>query len=289
MGNRHRAFTLIELLVVIAIIAILAAILFPVFAQAREKARAISCLSNTKQLGTGIAMYTQDYDELYPISLYLAANPNPVGSNSQSVVLVSVFDELYPYLKNAQIAQCPDAPQAWSFTTTANNLGYGTLQQINYISYVPNDVVISQGDNNALNASIGSRPITSLASVQYPADTVALYDGVFDYVSNRVVVEGRHTSGANAAYLDGHSKFVRLSQPTTPSVTPGYAWPSITWDDAWVVSGGPYRAPNEIHCNEMYELRGLVRDPACAAPTKTVGLSCVYDTLENVTAGCVSP
>ena len=66
----RRAFTLIELLVVIAIIAILAAILFPVFAQAREKARAISCLSNLKQVGIGLMMYTQDYDETYPIAAW---------------------------------------------------------------------------------------------------------------------------------------------------------------------------------------------------------------------------
>src|ERR1051326_525026 len=65
--QRSRGFTLIELLVVIAIIAILAAILFPVFAQAREKARAISCLSNIKQIGTGCMMYIQDYDETYPL------------------------------------------------------------------------------------------------------------------------------------------------------------------------------------------------------------------------------
>src|ERR1700710_372843 len=64
----RRAFTLIELLVVIAIIAILAAILFPVFAQAREKARAISCLSNEKQIGTGLLMYVQDFDEMYPLA-----------------------------------------------------------------------------------------------------------------------------------------------------------------------------------------------------------------------------
>src|SRR6478672_6965972 len=66
--RRHDGFTLIELLVVIAIIAILAAILFPVFAQAREKARQTSCLSNQKQIGTGIMMYVQDYDEKYPLA-----------------------------------------------------------------------------------------------------------------------------------------------------------------------------------------------------------------------------
>ena len=72
-ANRsHRnAFTLIELLVVIAIIAILAAILFPVFAQAREKARSASCLSNEKQIGLGLMMYTQDYDETYPTAYFL--------------------------------------------------------------------------------------------------------------------------------------------------------------------------------------------------------------------------
>src|SRR6266511_3956182 len=64
--RRHRGFTLIELLVVIAIIAILAAILFPVFAQAREKARQSTCTSNLKQLGNGLLMYTQDYDETFP-------------------------------------------------------------------------------------------------------------------------------------------------------------------------------------------------------------------------------
>ncbi|MEP6755381.1 MAG: prepilin-type N-terminal cleavage/methylation domain-containing protein, partial [Chthonomonadales bacterium] len=90
-------FTLIELLVVIAIIAILAAILFPVFAQARESARRTSCLNNVKQLATGNMMYIQDYDESFPL-VY-----NGGGSCSHAE-----YPLLYPYLKSMQILQCPD-------------------------------------------------------------------------------------------------------------------------------------------------------------------------------------
>src|SRR4051794_9436341 len=88
--KHRRGFTLIELLVVIAIIAILAAILFPVFAQARDKARAATCLSNMKQIGTGMTMYLQDYDEIYPT----------VHSGAYLVLI-------QPYIKNLDVWKCP--------------------------------------------------------------------------------------------------------------------------------------------------------------------------------------
>src|SRR3982750_4482024 len=94
----RKGFTLIELLVVIAIIAILAAILFPVFAKAREKARQISCASNERQLGLGFMQYTQDYDECLPTTHW----GTPVGWAGQ----------LYPYIKSAGLFKCPDDPTA---------------------------------------------------------------------------------------------------------------------------------------------------------------------------------
>src|SRR6266498_3504443 len=149
--NRLTGFTLIELLVVIAIIAILAAILFPVFARARESARRAACLSNLKQLGTAFQMYAQDYDETFPSGLTLAV-PGPAANGSYAVMYEktlanasvysgningpnnewklfqdrakqfrpSIAEQLQPYVKNNQIFLDPNDPQGQVFKNQWN-------------------------------------------------------------------------------------------------------------------------------------------------------------------------
>jgi prepilin-type N-terminal cleavage/methylation domain-containing protein len=105
---RQPAFTLIELLVVIAIIAILAAILFPVFAQAREKARMTTCISNMRQIGTSLMMYVQDYDETYPYIRFHGDNPN------KGTMTYCWKNAIAPYLKNIEVLACPSNPYSKS-------------------------------------------------------------------------------------------------------------------------------------------------------------------------------
>ena len=113
MKSRSNAgFTLIELLVVIAIIAILAAILFPVFAQAREKARGASCLSNIKQLTLGMMMYSQDYDETFPEWRWdqnYSTNWGDKGWYSPNNATTIWYYAIYPYVKNGKVYSCPSA------------------------------------------------------------------------------------------------------------------------------------------------------------------------------------
>lgn len=139
MSDRcKRGFTLIELLVVIAIIAILAAILFPVFAQAREKARQASCSSNMRQIGLGLFMYASDYDTMMP----------PSQQNVTSTALVSWPTMVVPYIKNEQIFVCPSGERG----LTAQDLGNGITQNycgVTDTAYVPNQFN-QQGDGSTL-------------------------------------------------------------------------------------------------------------------------------------------
>lgn len=184
-------FTLIELLVVIAIIAILAAILFPVFAQAREKARQTSCLSNTKQLGLGVMMYVQDYDETYP----LAAFWNTKNAFATDFYLWSSQRCVQAYMKNVDIYRCPS--DSFPPIDTANFYGGGfpktiPLRPISYMAnaITPNLTGPLYGVNSPRGLFVGSTYYgtgdapTTMAAVNAPADVVMLVDGRKEYLGD---------------------------------------------------------------------------------------------------------
>ncbi|HID06515.1 MAG TPA: DUF1559 domain-containing protein [Armatimonadetes bacterium] len=165
----RKGFTLIELLVVIAIIAILAAILFPVFAKAREKARQAACVSNMRQLGLAAKMYAEDYDETFPMSIYTPGN-----------VIITFYHALDPYVKNAQVYLCPSKPKAlpWSdfvaFIQSASGLPVAPIR-CEGVSYMYNYAVFEDGPNNVLTGA--NDPVVHMAEIPYPARTVMMFDG----------------------------------------------------------------------------------------------------------------
>jgi prepilin-type N-terminal cleavage/methylation domain-containing protein/prepilin-type processing-associated H-X9-DG protein len=172
-NHKRRAFTLIELLVVIAIIAILAAILFPVFAQAREKARAITCASNLKQLGTSIAMYVQDYDEQYPHFSWWEQVPLSEGFKPGYDDGTTIwYSAIFPYVKNVGVYACPSDTQKWGDGNT-EMWWWGIAPEKRNPNFLGN-TVMSYGINHRLHShepgSVG------LAEVDKPADTLLLAD-----------------------------------------------------------------------------------------------------------------
>jgi prepilin-type N-terminal cleavage/methylation domain-containing protein len=202
-------FTLIELLVVIAIIAVLAAILFPVFSQAREKARQTACLSNVKQLGLGILMYAQDSDEMLP------------PTQNDSFVLWP--DLIYPYIKNNQVRVCPsDLGKSTVVSPDGTTLLPPNSYGLNELTFVD--------DTDFLPDPPPPSPV--LAAFQTPAATVMMGemgtqddlitprpnafkltvpdDDLNDEYDARPA--GRHFSRANVTLMDGHAKAMRLEQ-----------------------------------------------------------------------------
>ena len=265
--KKQYGFTLIELLVVIAIIAILAAILFPVFAQARENARKISCVSNLKQLGTAILMYVQDYDETFPC---VTGNNTPPAAGSpfdgQTWVQNDIVFLIQPYVKNFQIFFCPDrqkkVPGSGDFCSpgggTQDVWGYG----YNWSSgYGPGDgphSLWNQGDGCVLaDTSVNTLPGRPIAGVNLPAqflimgDTAdtprqTLHTASYDTRCNPssgwnadLPTGGRHQGGNNFAFSDGHAKYYKVNLSyvdpynigvSTPAVVPNRYWFSATWN-----------------------------------------------------------
>jgi prepilin-type N-terminal cleavage/methylation domain-containing protein len=247
----RKGFTLIELLVVIAIIAILAAILFPVFAQAREKARQTACLSNLKQSAMATVMYVQDYDETFPLSVFLARD-------AAGPCTFTFYNAITPYQKNSDIMRCPsnplalDLPKAWQLHGLPPVCNTGS--PLRFLSYVYNFSLIEEGNPNALFGGGGDAP-TTLAEIDFPVETAMVYDGtlltstgsgcnLFDSP-----IDARHNAVVNANYVDGHSKVVH-ARPAIPANGEGPL--TCTTMDAKptkmyrVTDAGPYQGRDEL-------------------------------------------
>ncbi len=232
----RRAFTLIELLVVIAIIAILAAILFPVFGRARENARRTSCLSNLKQIGLGALQYAQDFDEKMV--------GTELGDGTPTSPEYFWGEMIYPYTKSAQILDCPSSLDKVQYGPPEPGFSSGIAHEWTY-NYAVNDV------RDAADKRIGAA-FSPLSAFDRPTETVFILDGwplasepsadperheVAWKIGSRNVEANalddgnpRHLEGFSIVFCDGHSKWRKRSK------NPDGTFASGTRDEEWLAA-----------------------------------------------------
>jgi prepilin-type N-terminal cleavage/methylation domain-containing protein/prepilin-type processing-associated H-X9-DG protein len=220
--NHRNAFTLIELLVVIAIIAILAAILFPVFAAAREKARQTACLSNAKQLGMALTMYTQDYDEVLPNQWW-----DHSGCTEWDCTPAR---QLAPYTKNTQVWVCPSKQRGAPDPSVTKFISYGfnawtIARPLSSMQQPADTVFLAECGANAslkhLGGSLGDGASDAAwldsywQTYSYPKVKVSVYSKSNTNTNHRFQTQaGKHNSTVNIVYADGHAKSSRPSRLT---------------------------------------------------------------------------
>jgi prepilin-type N-terminal cleavage/methylation domain-containing protein/prepilin-type processing-associated H-X9-DG protein len=224
-GASARGFTLIELLVVIAIIAILAAILFPVFARAREAARKTSCASNLRQIGTAMAMYVQDYEGAYPLHYTRIFTPATGGywfGGINAGVVDKTQGMLYPYTKNHQIQLCPSFSGNFAYQGATGGYGY------NWIYLASNPSAGRFGDWSVNEAQI-NRPADTIAFADTATYKTTPAPGVYETFSiappssslgfgDFPSAHFRHSETCNAVFVDGHVKALKpLLRATNPN------------------------------------------------------------------------
>lgn len=200
---KRKAFTLIELLVVIAIIAILAAILFPVFAQAKDAAKKTQSISNLKQVGTSTAIYLADYDDTIPQSAYIQA-PNTI---------VSVYDLLQPYMKNEQILVSPSDEISGGQSWESRVQPFGLVpKQVKRASYIPNLGVF--GDN-LCGLKPAYTPTIVHTGLPEQVETIMFFDGYIKQAPDlnfyTFLGQARHAEGLVINFADTHAKFYKWS------------------------------------------------------------------------------
>ena len=250
-NGRDGGFTLIELLVVIAIIAILASILFPVFSQVRENARRTTCLSNCRQINLALTQYVQDSEETFPINIYLGSDGGP----GPCVYLSQVA--LTPYLRSAQVYECPSDPNPLDFPKAMQVIGMpppcAASPPVRLMSYVPNFSLIDWGNPSNFFPPVPERAVKRLSQVDFPSETSAFYDGAhtlpdayFDIMD--APIQARHRGLTNVCFVDGHAKTVRAAPFTDAAGKQigGYA-PDGHAIVYWTVTDpGPYQGKHEL-------------------------------------------